>query len=424
MGLSLAAWLRKLESIHPKTIEMGLERCSEVYQRLGSPRPANEIWVVGGTNGKGSVVAYLCALLSALGDSCGSFTSPHILRFNERIRISGLEVADDQIVEALERVEAARREISLTYFEFTTLAALLLFHQARLDAVVLEVGLGGRLDAVNLVDADCAVITTVDLDHMDYLGPDRESIGYEKAGIMRAGKPAVVGEPSPPASVVRQARELGASLLRYGVDFSLEPGAEGVRFKGVTGTVIELPAPGLPGLHQLQNLAVALASLEAVRPEALTVASSLAEGVRAATVAGRLQRWPADRRVILDVGHNPLAARAVAGFLADDRHHLVHCVLGMLADKDAEGVTSALEPWVENWYCGGLPGPRGQAGEQLAERVRGNVDRSLVTGWRDISDALQAALAAAGPSDVVLVFGSFETVGAATRWLMAQAKSG
>lgn len=423
MAASLQAWLNRLESLHPKSIDLGLERCGAVYRRMGSPRPAERVCTVAGTNGKGSVVAFLESLLRSGGWTCGCYTSPHILEFNERIRIEGEAVGDRAIVEALERVEDARDGVSLTYFEFTTLAALHILSAARLDAAVLEVGLGGRLDAVNLVDADCAVITAIGLDHQEYLGPDRESIGREKAGVMRRGQPVVLGDREPPQSLIEHARQTGARLLLPGHDFSQEATASGCRVR-VESAHLDLPAPPLAGSHQRENLAVAITAAGQMYPRLLSDRSALASGVRQARLQGRLQRWSADPRIVLDVGHNPLAAEAVGSYLASLAPNRCMCVLGMLADKSAEGVASHLGPHVSEWLCAGLEGPRGQSGQALAERLSGMQLVGAISSHSDVAAALEAAMRSAGPDDLILVFGSFVTVGEAVRALSRAPYSG
>lgn len=417
MKSSLKDWLHDLESIHPKSIDLGLERCSDVYLRMGEPHPARDVWVVAGTNGKGSVVAYLDSLLRADGLSCGSFTSPHILSFNERIRVNGRPASDDMILAAFERVEAARAGVSLTYFEFTTLAAFQIMHEARLDAAVLEVGLGGRLDAVNLVDADCAVITRIGLDHQEYLGPDRESIAREKAGIMRPHRPAVVGDPEPPDSLVRHGLQIGASLLQMGQDFSVTADSGSCEFR-MGAWNLRLARPPLAGWHQVENLATALAALAQLRPGLLSKPATLDRGIRAARLPGRLQAWAGDPRILLDVGHNPLAAEAVAECLRGQPRERCYCVLAMLVDKDAEGVAGHLDGLVSHWLCAGLHGGRGQAGEDLARRLAGRV-AGRVESYRDVAAALAAARALASHDDLILVFGSFVTVGEAMQALNA-----
>lgn len=415
--MTLPAWLERLEAAHPTAIELGLERCGRVYRQLGSPRPGRRVWTVAGTNGKGSVVAYLGGLLEAAGDTCGLFTSPHIVSFNERIVVHGRAVPDTVIVEAFEQVEAARGNVPLTYFEFTTLAALLIMHQAGLDAAVLEVGLGGRLDAVNLVDADCAVITVVGLDHQDFLGPDRDRIGREKAGIMRPGRPVVLGDADPPASVLASAAEVGSELWCLGRDFSLR--RRGSRSElDIKGHRVVLPRPPLAGEHQWLNAMVAIVALAVLRPELVDRPEVLAGGIGSTRLPGRLQPSARDPRVVFDVGHNPLAAEAVAAWLEEGDAGRCFCVLGMLADKDVEAVATALCTQVDAWFCAGLSGLRGQTGVAVEKRVRKIVpEHDRVSAYPDVAGALAAARAQCGKDDVVLVFGSFQTVGDALRSL-------
>lgn len=416
----LDAWLSLLERRHPKAIDLGLDRCRAVWDAMGRPQPAPRSFVVAGTNGKGSTVATLCSLLGALGHRYGSYTTPHLLRYNERVQVGECAVADADLLSAFERVEAARGEVSLTYFEFGTLAAFDLLARAGLDFAVMEVGLGGRLDAVNLLDADCAVITPIGLDHQEYLGPDRESIGREKAGVMRPGRPVIVGDRQPPASLLSEAAARGARLLRLGVDFEIETVPGGVRFE-LGGDRLELPPPALPGAHQVDNLAVGLAALLQLLPGAADRVGDLAAGVKAVRLAGRFELAHTTPRVWLDVGHNPMAAEIVAAALEQARSaglaRRFRCVLGMLADKDAAAAAEALAGPVCAWYCGGLPGERGQGGEQLARRIGPVAGESPVRPHGTVSEALQAALQDAAPGDGILVFGSFLTVAEARRFL-------
>lgn len=423
MTKSLQGWLTKLESMHPKSIDLGLERCREVYRRMGSPRPAAQVWTVAGTNGKGSVVAFIDSLLGAAGVRSGCYTSPHIMAFNERIRVGGEMARDEAITGAFERVELARQGVSLTYFEFTTLAALQLLNEAGLEAAVLEVGLGGRLDAVNLVDADCAVITTIGIDHQEYLGPDRESIGREKAGIMRSGRPVVLGEKEPPHSVLEHARRIGARAVLLGQDFSVTGEEAGCRVQ-IGAREYRVGCPRLAGRHQLGNMATAMAALTQLRPQLLEDRGALEAGIRETRLVGRLQRWPADPRVLLDVGHNVQAAEAVAAYLAELPAARRFCVLGMLADKDAEGVARQLAPLVSGWFCAGLEGARGQPGEALARRLAGAAGAAGIQAFADVALALGAALERAGPDDAILVFGSFFTVAGAIRALEGRRYTG
>jgi len=409
MSRSLGDWLRRLERLHPHSIELGLERCGRVHKRLGRPVLAERIWSVAGTNGKGSVTAFLSAMAASAGLSAGCYTSPHILRFNERIRIDGVDVEDAEIVDALRRVEEARGEISLTFFEFTTLAAFTLFAERDLDAVVLEVGLGGRLDAVNLVDAHCSVITPIGLDHIEYLGPDRERIALEKAGIIRAGRPVVIGDRNPPQSLRDKVNTISAIPCYLGEDFDIGDTENGRRYLG--RNAIDLPARlPLPGAHQWDNLAVALTAFTALMDLGELDSDWLSRALAAVRLSGRLQAWPGDERIILNVGHNPMAARAAAGFLRGYPASETICVLGMLSDKDVGRAVQALSPQSARWYCAGLDGDRAQAGDELAERVRAQVPAASVRDFRSVSEALAAARTMAGNEARILVFGSFHTV--------------
>ena len=417
---TLADWLSHIERIHPKSIDMGLERIRDVSQRLGLKRPGRQVITVGGTNGKGSTVAFIEAIARAGGSKVGAYTSPHLLAYNERIRIDGRDVADADIVAAFEAIEAARGEVVLTYFEYGTLAALWLFEQARLDLAILEVGLGGRLDATNIVDADVAVITTVDLDHQDYLGDDRESIGFEKAGIARAFKPLVLGDDDPPSSVLRHAYAIGASAVRAGCDFFFERTGEGESWRWrEVGYEVELPVPALTAPVQIRNAAVAIAALRAL--EVAPSDQALAEGVAKATIAGRLQRFDRDGvEILVDVGHNPQAARELAAWLAAQPARRTHAVFAALGDKDAPGVVAALDGRIDAWHLAGLAdsGPRGVSVEAFAERLR---DTAAGQGSRhaDIASALVATRSEANAGDRILVFGSFHTAAAALEWLAA-----
>ncbi|MEB1530647.1 bifunctional tetrahydrofolate synthase/dihydrofolate synthase [Xanthomonas sp. WHRI 7945] len=414
---TLPEWLAYIEQQHPQDIAMGLERVRAVAGRMRLTRPAKKVITVGGTNGKGSTVAFVEAIARAGGWAVGSYTSPHLLRYNERVRIGGEEAGDAQLVAGFEAVEAARGDTPLTYFEYGTLAALWLFEQADLDLAVLEVGLGGRLDAVNLVDADVAVITTVDIDHTDWLGADREAIGAEKAGIARPWKPLVLGEIDPPSSVLRRAYAIGANAIRAGSDFFHEPiDAEQWRWRDV-GTTLELPSPQLRAPVQRANAATAIAALRALR-KALP-RTAYAEGVAAAQLRGRLQPFVRDGvEVLVDVGHNPQAARELAAALqAQPRAGSTRAVFAALADKDAAGVVQALAGQVAAWYLAGLPGARGQSGAQLQARLAGTDAAAAATVADSVAQALQQALAQAQPGDRVLVFGSFRTAADALHWL-------
>ncbi|NYI19118.1 dihydrofolate synthase/folylpolyglutamate synthase [Xanthomonas arboricola] len=406
---SLSDWLAYIEQQHPSAIDMGLERVREVAVRLQIEAPARHVIVVGGTNGKGSTVAFIEAIGRAAGWKVGAYTSPHLLRYNERVRIDGNEASDAQLVEAFAAVEAVRGDTTLTYFEYGTLAALWLFQQSALELAVLEIGLGGRLDAVNIVDSDVAVITTVDIDHTDWLGEDREAIGTEKAGIIRAWKPVVLGEIDPPSSVLRRAYQLGANAIRAGSDYFFEPiDARQWRWRDVAVT-LELPMPALLAPVQLANAAAAIAALQALPMD--VPAAAWAQGMTDAQVVGRLQRMDvAGVEVLLDVGHNPQAARALGQALAAQPiAGVTHAVYAALADKDAVGVVEAVAAQVDYWTLAGLQGVRAQSAQALQQRLQ-DTAAAQAACHADVAHALRAVLAAARPGDRVLVFGSFLTV--------------
>ncbi|WP_441004860.1 bifunctional tetrahydrofolate synthase/dihydrofolate synthase [Xanthomonas sp. NCPPB 1067] len=406
---TLSDWLAYIEQQHPSSIAMGLERVREVAARLQLEAPAKHVIVAGGTNGKGSTVAFIEAIGRAAGWKVGAYTSPHLLRYNERVRIDGEEAGDAQLVAAFAAVEAARGDTALTYFEFGTLAALWLFQRSGLELAVLEVGLGGRLDAVNIVDSDVAVITTVDIDHTDWLGEDREAIGAEKAGIIRGWKPVVLGEIDPPSSVLRRAYLLGANAIRAGSDYFHEPvDAQRWRWRDVAVS-LELPMPALQAPVQLANAAAAIAALQAL-PVAVP-AAAWAQGIAAASVAGRLQRIDvAGVQVLLDVAHNPQAARALGQALAAQPiAGSTYALYAALADKDAPGVVGALAAQVDHWLLTGLDGTRGQSAQALQRQLHGTA-AAHAPCHADVAGALQAVLAAAKAGDRVLVFGSFHTV--------------
>ena len=418
--MDLSQWLEYIQRQHPESIELGLDRVREVATRLGLGRPAAQVITVAGTNGKGSTVAFIEAIAGAGGWKVGAYTSPHLLRYNERVRIEAEEVADDALVAAFAVVEAARGDTPLTYFEFGTLAALWLFQRASLDLVVLEVGLGGRLDAVNLVDADVAVVTTVDIDHTGWLGSDRESIGREKAGIARAWKPLVLGEVDPPSSVLRHAYAIGANAIRLGSDFFHEPvDAAHWRWREV-GAELRLPAPRLAAPPQRANASTAIAALRAL-PRALPEAA-FAQGVATATLPGRLQCLQRDGvEIVLDVAHNPQAARELAAWLRRRSPAPTVAVFAALADKDAAAMVQALDGQVGHWYLAGLEqAGRGQEVDSLAARLDGTVAgvaTGVSSGDARVADALARAIAAVAPGGRVLVFGSFHTVAEALQAL-------
>lgn len=409
----LAGWLADLEARNREAIVLGLERVQAVARRLGLA-PACPVITVGGTNGKGSVCAYLEAMLLAAGLRVGCYTSPHLLRYNERVRLQGREAGDADLCEALAAVEAARGDIPLTYFEQGTLAALWLFRRAELDAVVLEVGLGGRLDAVNIWDAACAVVTNVDLDHQAYLGDTREAIGFEKAGIFRGARPAVCGDPAPPTSLLEQADRVGARLLRLGREFQVEDQGESWTLRLGERVLPALPRPAMGGEHQLANAACAIAALDALRESLPVSRQALRQALTQARQPGRFQVVGQRPLRILDVAHNPHGARALATALAESQVHRggegrLIAVLALLADKDATGVIAPLLPLVWRWHAAGLAGPRGRDGASLARLLA--AEGVACQAHAHVRDAWHAACREAGPADTICAFGSFHTVG-------------
>lgn len=408
MKRTLMQWLDYQQTVHPRDVMLGLERVAEVSRRLGLGRPGLKVATVAGTNGKGSTVAFMEAMARAAGLRVGAFTSPHLLRYNERIRIDGQDASDHALIAAFERIERARADVALTYFEFGTLAALIVMEEARLDLAILEVGLGGRLDAVNIVDADVAVITTVDLDHQGYLGDTREAIGAEKAGILRAGKPCVLGEKDPPSSVLRRAYVLGAFTIRGHCDYLIDGLEDGWRWRE-PGYQVDLPPPALEAPAQRDNAAAAIAALRALD---LPISDeALREGVRGATLPGRLQRLPGRPERVLDVAHNPQGAAQLAAWLAAHPVATV-AVFSALGDKDIAGIVAPVAPQVVAWHLGPITdaGGRGLPVAELAERVRRALPQARVQAHADLAAALDAAAQEAGPDGRVLVYGSFHTV--------------
>ncbi len=405
---TLSEWLALLETRHPKAIDLGLDRAEAVRARLGL-QPACPIITVAGTNGKGSVCAYLEAMLSAAGYQVGCYTSPHLLRYNERVRIGRQEASDADLANAFNAVEQARGNTSLTYFEQGTLAAVWLFQQQGVEVMVLEVGLGGRLDAVNLWDADCAIVTTIDLDHQDYLGPDRECIGLEKAGVLRAGRPAICGEANPPQSLLKHAAALGVQLIRIGQDIQLDIGRDhwSCRVGGVD--YANLPQPRMPGRHQYNNAAVALAALWALRQRLPVDSEAIGEGLNEARQPGRFQLVGEQPRRLLDVAHNPESARSLAANLRDlPNPGEIHAVFAMLGDKDIAGVVAELSRVIGHWHIAGLNVPRGSDGDALARVLQ--AAGCSYTVHADVATAWQSACEAAKPTDTIAAFGSFYTV--------------
>ncbi|WP_313701216.1 bifunctional tetrahydrofolate synthase/dihydrofolate synthase [Achromobacter sp.] len=414
---NLSDWLQYLESIHATAIDMGLDRVRQVADRMQLTLPGIK-FVVGGTNGKGSTCAMLEAILLAAGYKVGLYTSPHLIDFNERARVNGQIASDQDLITQFQAVEAARGDVSLTYFEFTTLAILRLFSQSRLDAVVLEVGLGGRLDAVNIVDADVSIVTSVDLDHTDWLGDTREKIGFEKAHIYRSGRPAICSDPVPPQSLLDHVEAIGADLWLFGRDYNYSGDRQQWAYGGREQRRSAMAYPALRGANQLLNASAALAALESVRDRLPVQQQAVRLGLLQASLPGRFQILPGQPTVILDVAHNPHAAAVLAQNLDNMGFHpYTHAVFGMLNDKDLAGVVAKLGSRIDYWYCAGLPGPRGAAGQALADQVAAALpplpagsESPGIQAYADPAQAFAAARERAGENDRIAVFGSFLTV--------------
>ena len=407
--MTLTDWLRRLERLHYKAIDMGLERVSQVAQRSGLFSNLPFIITVGGTNGKGSTVAFLDSLLRAHGYRVGLYTSPHLIDFNERVVVDGQPVADDTLVAAFEWIDAARQDTSLTYFEFTTLAAMWVFQQSALDVIVLEVGLGGRLDAVNIWDADIAAVTSIDLDHQQFLGDTREKIGLEKIGIGRANRPLIMGEPQLPALVGQAAQSLGLILYQIDQAFSVESGVEGRwHFRGVDAQSSPISYVDLPATRLYQrNAAIALQIL-ALAPFNLN-RELILQALANAELTGRQQIVQDQPQVMLDVGHNPHAAAHLARCLRQMKVGRIRCVVGMLRDKAVADTLAELLDVVDVWYPVTLDGERGLSGESIRQQLLEG-GASAPGSWKAPSSAYRHLIKNSAPEDLILVFGSFYTV--------------
>jgi dihydrofolate synthase/folylpolyglutamate synthase len=407
---TLDQWLRWQESLHPSAIDLGLERPGRVLDALGLRHPDHAVITVAGTNGKGSSVAMLESILRAAGYRVGCYTSPHLLRYNERVRIDGEPVDDYQLCEAFERIDQARGDTSLTYFEFGTLAALDIFARAGLDVAVLEVGMGGRLDAVNLLDADVALVTAIDVDHAAWLGNDREAIGREKAGIFRPGRPAVCSDPNPPQSLLQHGRELNTALYCLGKEFRYTAGAGQWTWAGPGTSYEALPEPALRGDFQLQNAAGVAMVLALLRERLPVTAAQIHQGLSSVSLPGRFQLLPGTPATIVDVAHNPQSAAALAANLkAQMVRGRTLSVVGVLADKDLAGVIRPMLPCVDRWYPAGLAVPRGCDSRTLHQAIAG-LGGAVEHDYPTVGEALAAARSQAGPGDRIVLFGSFYTV--------------
>ncbi|MCS4532997.1 bifunctional tetrahydrofolate synthase/dihydrofolate synthase [Neisseria montereyensis] len=420
---TLNDWLSHLETAHSNgLIDMGLSRVGEVKNKMNL-QPQCPVIAVAGTNGKGSVCAFLSQIYHQAGFKVGTLTSPHLLKFNERIAINTEPVSDEAITASFERIEAARGDISLTYFEFNTLAAVDIFMHEQVDLMILEVGLGGRLDAVNIFDADCAIVTSIDLDHQSFLGNTIEEVAYEKAGIFRAGKPAICGQNPPPESLRRHAEEVGAVLLVSKHDFSFtrleqqqwsfrfHPQTSGSLFSdGLTRNRNALPIPALRGAYQLGNAACALAAIECMNDKLPIDIGSIKRGLLLTSNPGRFQVLPGRPLVILDVGHNPHAAKALKqGLTTLPFANKRTAVFSMLADKDIDSVLDIVKGQFDQWYIAPLHLPRGMTNNELEQKLSAHGIENVTT-FDNIQNAYQAALAASSENDRITVFGSFHTV--------------
>ncbi|MFV0663805.1 bifunctional tetrahydrofolate synthase/dihydrofolate synthase [Denitromonas sp.] len=406
----LAGWLALIEARHGQRIELGLARVAAVRDAMGQTSDAVVI-TVAGTNGKGSTCALLEAICLAAGYRVGLYTSPHLMRYNERVRINGFEVDDATLAAAFAQVEAARGGTYLTYFEHGTLAAWACFAEAALDVIILEVGLGGRLDATNIFDADCAIVTSIAMDHMEYLGDTREAIGREKAGIFRAGRPAICADPQPPESVAAVAAEVGAPLQISGRDFGFSGDRTQWAFWGPGVKRGGLAYPALRGANQLLNASAAMAALEAIRDRLPVPMQAVREGMMLVDLPGRFQTLPGQPAVVLDVAHNPQAVGVLAENLANMGYYPeTWAVVGMMADKAVEASLARIQSRVDHWLPASLPGPRGLSADDLAARM---VAAGIAVGdarYASPADAYRAARAAAQDGDRIIVFGSFLTV--------------
>ncbi|MEO8332881.1 MAG: bifunctional tetrahydrofolate synthase/dihydrofolate synthase [Gallionella sp.] len=410
MPSTLADWLTYLESLHPKMIELGLERTAQVKQRLNLD-PDFPIIIVGGTNGKGSVCAMLEAILHAAGYRVGCYTSPHLLHYNERVRIGKQQAGDAELCASFENIERVRGDTPLTYFEFGTLAAMQCFIEHKVDVAILEVGLGGRLDAVNVFDADCAVVASVDIDHTDYLGETREQIAFEKAGIFRKGRVAICADSDVPQAIRSQAQQVGAELWCIGSEFGFTAHHGQWDYRGKLGARSALPYPALRGDFQLHNASAALAALDALKDRLPVSMEAVRRGLVEVQLSGRFQFVPGKPALILDVAHNPHAAHSLAQNLAGLPSCPHTCaVCAMLKDKDIAGVVSALDTHIDTWLVAGIESARGATAGDLEQVLEQGKALGEIRAFDRIVEALRYAYNAAGENDRIVAFGSFYTV--------------
>jgi dihydrofolate synthase/folylpolyglutamate synthase len=414
---SLQDWLDYIESLHPEEIELGLDRVERVLQNLNLTFPGTRFITIAGTNGKGSTLAYLESIYLAAGYHVSSYTSPHLMRYNERVRLDGIDVDDNALCQAFVEVESARDDVQLTYFEFGTLATLVIFCRQAPDIALLETGLGGRLDAVNVINADLAIVTSVALDHTEWLGDSREKIGWEKAGIFRKDRPAICSDPSPPKSISTVASEVGATLYCLGSDFFFEQHDTEWQWRGGEWSLEHLPMPGLAGEHQLQNASAALAAIELLNPKYPVNRQSIEQGLKAPQMHGRIEVIDSNPQLLLDVSHNPQAVEALARYLeAHAVNGKTRAILGMMRDKDIGKSLAPLKSLVDHWYLIDLPGPRGASAATIFEELKRLNVQAPMEQFPDATAALRAAQQQTSIDDRIVVFGSFVTVSA----IMAQ----
>jgi len=419
---TLKGWLDWQESLHPKSIDLGLDRATEVYSRLNPSGIKPITTTVAGTNGKGSSIAFLEAIYRAQGLRVGAYTSPHILKYNERIKIDGTPVADELLCSAFERIEAVRNDVSLSYFEFSTLAALDIFSRANLDIQLLEVGLGGRLDAVNIIDPDAAIITSICIDHTAWLGNTRDAIAVEKAGVFRKNTPAIIGDINPPQSLLDCAINIDAKLLRIGHEFTYSKVGNDWIWQSGNTTLNNLPPPKLKGTHQYRNAAAVITAIQALQDRIPVSEQAIQQGLSSVNLQGRFQLIKGDPAVLLDVSHNPQAAKTLVEYLQSEfKNTPVHAVFTMMGDKDLPGVIELMQPCIEHWYISPLDNPRTSTDADLKKAFALCDNTQVSYGFTDFLAAFNAAKTQAqSDNGLILVFGSFFLVSEYLSCLNAQ----
>lgn len=406
---SLKGWLDWQETLHPKSIDLGLERAAQVFSRLNTQVTQPITITVAGTNGKGSTIAFLEAIYRAQGLRVGAYTSPHIVNYNERIKVDGTPVDNALICAAFERIEAVRNNVSLSYFEFSTLAALDIFSRARLDIQLLEVGLGGRLDAVNIVDPDAAIITSISLDHTAWLGDTREAIAYEKAGVFRKDTPAIIGDPNPPQALMDYTQSIHAQLYQINHQFSYKKFQNSWTWQGHKNTISTLPPPQLKGEHQYRNASAVLQAIETLQNKLPVSEQAIKQGLSTVNLPGRFQLIDSDPMVLLDVSHNPEAAQTLVDYLhAEFKNQPIHAIFTMMSDKDIQGVIKLMQPCIKHWYISPLDNPRAVKEIDLKNTFKQCHINHISFSFNDFMSAFQAAkIAAHDDNGLILIFGSF-----------------